>query len=1300
MEKFPLTANGKIDKAALPAPVVNLLESYRAPRNETESRLALIWQGALKVERIGIADNYFNAGGDSIKAIRLINAVNREFDVDLTIASLYLNPTIEELAGVVAHQQQATGRTDAHKEAAARVDQFGKELLATYPDPDNIEAVYPMSEIEKGMVFHSLRSPDRQLYYEQVCLRVKYRNFDADRFARALSLLTDAHEILRTGYNISDFAHVVYKQVPVRVARYDIAALPAAGQQEHIQTYLRNRRSEPVSFIAAPLWWTTLFKTGENHHVLVIELHHAILDGWSFHQLLPELNNTYTALKDNPDFKPARLRCSYRDFIVGELVTKGQVAIGQYWKKELQGYKRLALGAPQPGEGAYQELVFDYGKTYCGRLEKLAADHATTVNHLCFAAYVYALYALSYENDIVAGITTNSRPLVEDGDKLLGCFLNTVPVRVGVPAGSTWLDFIGLIHKKLVALKSYDRLSLIDIVEILGERSPEGNPFFDTKFNYVDFYNVNELVTGEEYNQAVPDFDAGGHLNENTLCDIHIYNTNGVFKVHCKYFTGYISEEGARRLAGYLKGVLDQFIKNPYAPAAKSRLFSAEENALLHAFNATEAPYPQEATMASFLEQQARKTPDAVALVYQDQYLTYGELSRRSDDVARTLAGRGAGPGAIVGMLMDRCPEMVIGIWGIIKSGGAYLPVSPGYPASRIQFMLADSGATLLLTDGDLPGDVHFDGVVVNVARGFAAAGAGGKTPAGPGPRDAAYLIYTSGTTGHPKGVVVEHGALVNRLHWMQNQYRPGPGDVMLFKTPYSFDVSVWEIFWWSMSGASLCILPPHQEKEPQSLLHHIARYRVSVMHFVPSMLRAFMAYLDECEGPETLASLRQVFASGEALGAAEARMFNARVRGKSGTARLINLYGPTEATIDVSSYECAFTPDEAGGIPIGKPIDNIKLLILDKDYQLQPVGVPGEICIAGAGLARGYLNRPELTRDTFRQTSLAAGGRIYCTGDLGRLTAQGDITFLGRADHQVKIRGYRIEPGEIEHCLLQHPSVSEAVLVAYPQAGDNFLCAYVVASGEVDEAALRAYLGERLPDYMIPAYFVPLRVLPKTNHGKLDRQALPLPTGHSGEPYQPARGETERMLLSIWQRVLGRDRIGVNDNFFSLGGHSLKAVALVSGIHKAFEVRLPIAAIFSKPTLREQAIHLRNSRKTGYASIPAADPKPAYALSAAQQRMYVHQQMDPATTSYNVTQFLRIEGEIDLKKVEGIFQQLIARHEVLRTSIGQADGKPYQQIHAAVDCRLALYESAPERMAEVMDRFRRPFDFARAPLV
>ena len=568
-------------------------------------------------------------------------------------------------------------------------------------------------------------------------------------------------------------------------------------------------------------------------------------------------------------------------------------------------------------------------------------------------------------------------------------------------------------------------------------------------------------------------------------------------------------------------------------------------------------------------------------------------------------------------------------------------------------------------------------------------------------PADLAYIIYTSGSTGKPKGVMIEHYSLVNRLNWMQRFYPIGIKDVILQKTPYTFDVSVWELFWWSITGAKVCFLKPDGEKEPEVIVAAIEKNQVTTMHFVPSMLTTFLGYIEHGVNPARLKSLKQVFASGEALNSQQVLKFNQLLYTTNGT-KLHNLYGPTEATVDVSYFDCS-TGAELSTIPIGKPIDNIQMYILNAGNQLQPIGVPGELHIAGDGLARGYLKQPELTAAKFVPNPFRPGKRMYKTGDLARWMVDGNIEYLGRIDNQVKVRGFRIELGEIESELLTHPEVKETVVVAREERdGNKYLCAYLVLEKDLPVMEFREHLSRNLPEYMIPSYFIRLEKIPLTQSGKVDRKALPEPEGNinTGREYEAPTNEAEEKLVKIWQEVLGVEKISINDNFFELGGHSLKATNLAVKIHKVFNAGLTLGEIFAASTIKNMALRIGTAKEKAFTAIDRIDVQEYYPVSSSQKRLFIINQLEGNNTTYNLPSMVMIDGKLDLERFNHVFEELVKRHESLRTSFTMIGEEPVQIIHDDLNIDIEYTEGAEDQMRELVTNFIKPFDLGQAPLL
>lgn len=618
---------------------------------------------------------------------------------------------------------------------------------------------------------------------------------------------------------------------------------------------------------------------------------------------------------------------------------------------------------------------------------------------------------------------------------------------------------------------------------------------------------------------------------------------------------------------------------------------------ILSKFNETEADFPADKTVQELFEEQVLRSPDNLAVVFREERLTYRELNEKSNQLARVLREKGVKADSIVGILFERSLEMIIAIFAVLKAGGAYLPIDPQYPQDRIKYLLEDGGLKILLTclDGVSGRELGVEVIDLRDRTLFAGdASNPGKINA---PADLAYVIYTSGSTGRPKGVMIEHRGLINRINWMQKKYPLDQGSTILQKTTYTFDVSVWELIWWSFVGAKVCLLEPGGEKDPLQIIKSVEKYRITTMHFVPSMLSSFLQFLEGYQNNEALESLKQVFASGEALTLQQAERFNRLLYSTNGT-RLSNLYGPTEAAIDVTSFECS-PKTELSSVPIGKPIDNIRLYILDRHLNLLPIGIPGELFIGGVGVSRGYVNKPELTEERFIPNPFVQGEKLYRTGDLVRWYAQGDIEYLGRIDHQIKIRGFRIELGEIENKLQAHPQIKENVVIGLEQQDKKYLCSYYVADEDIPSRELKRFLALSLPEYMVPAFYVRMEALPLSANGKIDRKNLPQPVvagNQDAGEYAGPRNSLDQELVGLFCGALRIDRIGIDDSFFDLGGDSLAVMTVFAQVYDR-NWGISAADFYTYPTIRELSDRIGRREKAGGTAGPddieVLEPRP-----------------------------------------------------------------------------------------------------------
>ncbi|WP_328547212.1 non-ribosomal peptide synthetase [Streptomyces platensis] len=773
------------------------------------------------------------------------------------------------------------------------------------------------------------------------------------------------------------------------------------------------------------------------------------------------------------------------------------------------------------------------------------------------------------------------------------------------------------------------------------------------------------------------------------------------------YRADLFAEDTARRLTENFAAVLAAATDDPDAPIGALLDADDREREQFAALNATEAGFPADATLHSFLERQAALTPDRVAIT--DDGTTYAELNRRANRLAHRLRNLGVRPGDVIGVCLPRSPLSLTTLYAVLKAGAAYLPVDPELPAARIDYLIEHSGARMVLGTGGTRAAVARAGAFLDVGDETNLDERAYNPEGGAGPDDLCYVIYTSGSTGRPKGVMVEHRAIVNRLWWMQRAYPLRPDDVVLHKTPSTFDVSVWEIFWWSLAGAAVCTLPSGHEREPERMAARIAEQSVTVTHFVPSMLQAFLRYTEASGGSGRLASLRRVFSSGEALPTATAEAFTASLG--EGT-RLVNLYGPTEAAVDVSHFDCAGL-DPRRPLPIGRPIDNIRLYVLTRAGTEAPVGTPGELHIAGIGLARGYLGAEALTKERFVPDTVTGSGRMYCTGDLARRLENGDIEYLGRLDTQVKIRGFRIEPGEIEHIASRCPGVVDCAVAAIAdEHGDTSLCAYVVPGPGFAEDRLRTALTAELPAYMVPPHVMAVDAIPTSHNGKRDTSRLPRPgrpTG--GQGHTVPRNEVEQRFVDVWERALGAEHVGVHDDFFALGGDSIKGVVVLAALRETgFE--LSFQDLFAHPTIAEAAVLARPvaSGQDAAGRAPAAsdvsfgllpdedraslpaDAEDGYPLSALQGGLLYEVERTGDAALYHDVACYRVREELDLDAFRAAMGVVVKRHPVFRTSFHPTGfSVPLQVVHGSVSLPLTVVDlsglSEPEQ-DEALARF------------
>ncbi|MCC9024179.1 non-ribosomal peptide synthetase [Bacillus nakamurai] len=1040
-----------------------------------------------------------------------------------------------------------------------------------------IENIYPLTPMQKGMLFHSLIDSASGAYFEQAAFDLKGL-LDIEAFKMSLAQLAEKYDILRTHFYTEwkeQPLQIVFRSKGIETAVEDIRSMNSHQRSEFIADFAKRDKARGFNLTRDALMRVSILRTDEDQARLIWSFHHILMDGWCLPLITKEVFETYYAILERR--QPKRGAVTPYSRYIEWLDKQDHKQAAAYWRNYLEGYEgQTVLLQEQSSNQAkgYEkgEHAFRLGKQLTDEIKRAASQHHVTVNTWIQTAWGLLLQRYNGSQDVVFGTVVSGRPAEIPGiETMVGLFINTIPVRIYTQPEKTVEQALKTNQERALASQAYDTFPLYEI-----QAQTEQKQQLVSHIMVFENYPVEkqmEHMKQDHTSLDITDF----HMDEHTHYDFNfIVIPAEEIEIHFVY-NGYVYDQASvERMQAHFMQIIKKMAEDTAIRVKELDILTADERSLFaDKFNDTAAEYPKEKTIHQLFEEQAERTPEQTAIVFEDKKLTYRALNERANQLARTLVAKGLQSEQLVGIMADRSLEMMVGIYAILKAGGAYVPIDPDYPEERIRYILEDSGARILLTQHHVKEPAAFAGTVVDLDDTSVYDDDGSNLKPLAGADDMAYVIYTSGSTGKPKGVMVEHRPVINRLMWMQETYPIGSGDTILQKTAITFDVSVWELFWWALAGAKMCLLPPGGEKNPEMIWNTIEEQGITTMHFVPAMLHAFLEYAEgqQAHRQMKLRTLRQVFASGEALTPAHTARFHRFITPVNG-ARLINLYGPTETTVDVSYFNCE--ADQAyASVPIGKPISNIQLYMMTPgSMQLQPVGVPGELCIAGDGLARGYLNRPELTSEKFVDHPFEAGKRMYRTGDLARWLPDGNIEYLGRIDHQVKIRGYRIELGEVEAALLQLESVKEAIVIAIEEEGSKQLCAYLVGDESLKTLQLKQQLLHKLPAYMIPAYFVRVEEMPLTANGKIDRKALPAPDGNmpTGTEYAAPRTLVEKQLFEIWKEVLAHSDLGIKDNFFDVGGHSLKVLQLIHQINAVMGIKMHYHAVYDFPTIETMA--------------------------------------------------------------------------------------------------------------------------------
>ncbi|MCS6287706.1 MAG: amino acid adenylation domain-containing protein [Nitrospira sp.] len=1164
---LPRTPNGKVDRASLPVPDDPGDEGYATPRDSVEAQVALIWAEVLQRERVGIHDNFFELGGDSILSLQMVSRI-RQAGFSLTPRQVFQHQTVAELAALLAQPSEVSLAITEQALSAELVDAAtGAAAKAACP---NLADVYPLSPLQQGLLFHSLYAPASGVYIEQMSWRMA-GEVDLPLFREAWQQIVDRHPLLRTRFlwrEVSSPIQIVLPAAALPWREVDGRDGSASEQAARFSRLVEEDRLTDFDFERPPLMRILLFRVARDTYDVLWTHHHILMDGWCLPILLQEVLTAYQALRrrEAPLFETV---VPYRHHLV-RLLGQDQSEAERFWHTALKGVTTPTILSEEvaPEESGQNRssgtAAITLSPEASAQLRAFAHRHQVTLNTLVQGAWALLLSRYSRESEVLFGTTVSGRSADMPGiERMIGLFINTLPLRVRVAPDAVLSEWLRALLERNSELRQFEQTPL---VQIQGWSDvPRGQALFESLIVF-DNHPLDESLE-----QATGLTVRGVTLQGQTNYPLTLNVLPGKeLTLSLWYHRNRFRDETASRMVRQVETLLTAMIQNPHARLGLLPLLAPAERAqVVGAWNRTGRAYPPVAVPA-LIAAQAARTPEAVAVRAGQKTLTYAGLLAQASQLAQALQARQIGPEGLVAVALERSVDLVVALLGSWYAGAAFVPLDPTYPTERLRYMLQDSQAALLLTDATQAARLAHAGSTLCLDRDRATlAGYPPIPPALPTTEtQLAYVLYTSGSTGQPKGACNSHAGLRNRLQWMQAAYGLTPADRVLQKTPISFDVSLWEFFWPLSVGAELVMAEPGAHKDPARLIRHIVDQGVTILHFVPPMLQAFLDHPEV----EICRSLRQIVCSGEALPAT----LPPRVQQLLPGVALHNLYGPTEAAIDVTAWTCPTPP--AATVPIGRPIANLQIYVLDRQGEPVPIGVPGECYIGGIGVGRGYHRRPDLTAARFVPDPFSdqPGQRLYRTGDLVRYRPDGAIEYLGRLDHQVKIRGVRIELGEVEVALREQPGIREAVVLARRDGpGGARLVGYVTTPPEppFDAAVLRQALAQTLPEYLVPAVIVRLERLPLSPNGKVDRKALPVPEmeGQRTEAYVPPATEVEQQLAAIWAQALGLARVGRHDNFFALGGDSITSLQVLAKAYRE-GITLTPKQLFEHPTIASAA--------------------------------------------------------------------------------------------------------------------------------
>ncbi|QOR34871.1 amino acid adenylation domain-containing protein [Clostridium sp. 'deep sea'] len=1269
LAELPLTLNGKINRKALPEPTGDIQtgQEYVSATNLTEQKLTEIWSKVLVITKIGINDNFFVLGGDSLKAIKIIAAIQEQLKVSITVSSMFKHASIKKLALHIANCQKSEYFT---------IEQVAKQEL------------YEVSSAQKRMYAASKTANNTN--YNLPLVKILEGNVQKQKIELCFKQLINKHEVLRTSFEIvnNNIMQRIHDQVAFNMQYAEINSNSSQQVHNEVKKFVR-----PFNLAQAPLLRLKLLKLKQNKFALMIDMHHIIADGTSVAILMEQFSKLY----NGENLTTARVQ--YKDYTAwqhkvtnSDLLKKSE----EYWSNIFNNevpVLNLPTDYKRPNVQSFEgdTVSFKINKSLTRKLKNICKASGATLYMLLMAAYNVLLAKYTAQEDIVIGVAAAGRQH-SDLQQMIGMFVNTLALRNYPHGHKKFSEFLNEVKQN--ALKAYENQNyqfemLVEKLNMQREQSRAA--LIETIFVLQNTDNKElELpdvkVTNYHFKDHVSKFDLS----------LEAYEQHEVIEFNFEYCTKLFKRTTITRLISHFKNILKVIAKDCSIELSQIEMLSdSEKTQILKDFNNTKTQYPNNKTLCELFEQQTQLTPNKIAVVHNHKKVTYKELNERANKLAFRLIKHGVLPNNIVAIMADRSLEMIVATLAILKSGAAYLPIDTDYPAERVAYMLSDCEVNVLLTEQKYLNQQSFKGTVINLNNEKSYSQSSCNPQQTTTADSLAYIIYTSGTTGKPKGVAVKQKNVV-RLVKNTNYIRFKPEDKILQTGSITFDASTFEIWGALLNGLSLYLTSKDVILSAEKLGEYLLSNSINILWLTSPLFNKICE-----EKPNIFTGLSYLLVGGDVVSPKNVAL----VKQYAPLLTVINGYGPTENTTFSTCYVIKDNFNQYKTLPIGKPIANSTAYIFDKHNKLVPIGVYGQLCVGGDGLAAGYLNKPQLTSQKFVNNPSLKGQLMYRTGDLARWLPDGNIEFLGRVDHQVKIRGFRIEPAEIENSLLKLAGIKEALVIDRGEKSNKYLCAYIVTDTKYSPKKLRQELKQDLPNYMIPSYFINLAEMPLNQNGKINRELFPHPTADmkTGIEYVKANTELEKKLVKIWCEILGVNKIGINDDFFTLGGHSLKAINVAALIEKELLVTITVSDIFKNPNIKQLAEYLNKSVKSEYIALEPVQVQDYYPVSSAQRRMYALNQFSTDNINYNVTTVKILTGKLNKNQVEFCFKQLVTRHEAFRTSFELINNQISQKIHSEINFKIEYTEqnlNSQDLIKAEIFNFVKPFKLNEAPLL